>query len=172
MLIILKNKDTLIFDDFKFRCCVGKNGFSKRKVEGDKKTPTGLFSLGHLYYRADKKEKPDTKLKTIKILNNMGWCNDSSSREFYNKIINTSLKVKHEKLRRNDFKYDYFLHIKYSKILVESQLIVICIKTKPSQWTPGDAWWDVGVPEVSDREEVRQARADHTEGQKRQRLGV
>ena len=60
MLIILKNKDTLIFDEFKFRCCIGKNGFSKKKVEGDKKTPTGLFSLGHLYYRADKKEKPDT----------------------------------------------------------------------------------------------------------------
>ena len=72
MSIILKNKDTLIFDDFKFMCCVGKNGFSKRKVEGDKKTPIGLFSLGHLYYRADKKEKPDTKLKTIKISNNMG----------------------------------------------------------------------------------------------------
>jgi 3D-(3,5/4)-trihydroxycyclohexane-1,2-dione acylhydrolase (decyclizing) len=49
---------------------------------------------------------------------------------------------------------------------------VICIKTQPSQWTPGDAWWDVGVPEVSDREEVRQARSDHSEGQKRQRLGV
>ena len=49
---------------------------------------------------------------------------------------------------------------------------VICIKTQPSQWTPGDAWWDVGVPEVSEREEVRQARSDHSEGQKRQRLGV
>ena len=49
---------------------------------------------------------------------------------------------------------------------------VICIKTQPSKWTPGDAWWDVGVPEVSDREEVRKARSDHSEGQKRQRLGV
>ena len=31
MLIKLKNKDTLIFDEFKFRCCIGKNGFSKKK---------------------------------------------------------------------------------------------------------------------------------------------
>ena len=114
MLSILKNKDTLIFDEFKFRCCVGKNGFSKRKVEGDKKTPIGFFSLGHLYYRADRKEKPDTKLNTIKILDNMGWCTDLSSKKFYNKIINTSIKIRHEKLRRNDYKYDYFLHIKYN----------------------------------------------------------
>ena len=26
------------------------------------------------------------------------------------------------------------------------------IKVQPHQWTPGDAWWDVGVPEVSARE--------------------
>ena len=56
MTIIVKNKDTLIFDDFKFKCCVGKNGFSKNKIEGDKKTPIGLFGLGNLYYRKDKKK--------------------------------------------------------------------------------------------------------------------
>ena len=27
---------------------------------------------------------------------------------------------------------------------------VIVIKVQAHQWTPGDAWWDVGVPEVSD----------------------
>ena len=44
----------------------------------------------------------------------MGWCNDLSSKKFYNKIINTKLKVRHEKLTRNDYKYDYFVHIKYN----------------------------------------------------------
>ena len=38
MIIILKNKDTLIFDDFKFECSIGKLGFTKNKKEGDKKT--------------------------------------------------------------------------------------------------------------------------------------
>ena len=66
MTIILKNKDTLIFDDFKFKCCVGKNGFTKNKIEGDKKTPIGLFSLENLYYRKDKKIKPDHKIKNYK----------------------------------------------------------------------------------------------------------
>ena len=49
---------------------------------------------------------------------------------------------------------------------------VIVIKTHPSQWTPGDAWWDVGVPQVSERAQVRQAAADHDEGKRNQRIGV
>ncbi len=50
---------------------------------------------------------------------------------------------------------------------------VIVIKTHPEQWTGGDdAWWDVGVPEVSGREEVRAARADYESSRKKQRVGV
>ena len=81
MTIIVKNKDTLIYKDFEFRCCVGKNGFTKKKIEGDKKTPIGIFSLEYIYYRPDKKNKPITKLKSIKIRKNMGWCNDIKSKK-------------------------------------------------------------------------------------------
>ena len=49
---------------------------------------------------------------------------------------------------------------------------VIAITTDAHSWTPGDAWWDVGVPEVSAREAVRSARADHEAGRARQRIGV
>ena len=49
---------------------------------------------------------------------------------------------------------------------------VISIVTDGFDWTPGDAWWDVGVPETSAREEVRQARADHVGGRGKQRVGV
>ncbi len=49
---------------------------------------------------------------------------------------------------------------------------VIVIRTDPYTWTGGDAWWDVGVPEVSDREQVRVARAQHEAERKHQRLGV
>ena len=48
MTIFLKNKHTLKVDDFNFNCCIGKNGVSKKKVEGDKKTPKGTF---HIQYR-------------------------------------------------------------------------------------------------------------------------
>jgi 3D-(3,5/4)-trihydroxycyclohexane-1,2-dione acylhydrolase (decyclizing) len=49
---------------------------------------------------------------------------------------------------------------------------VIVMKTDPHTWTGGDAWWDVGVPEVSDREEIRAAKAAHEAERKNQRMGV
>jgi 3D-(3,5/4)-trihydroxycyclohexane-1,2-dione acylhydrolase (decyclizing) len=49
---------------------------------------------------------------------------------------------------------------------------VIVIDTDPNSWTPGDAWWDVGVPEISTQESVRAAAADHAAGKRKQRVGV
>jgi 3D-(3,5/4)-trihydroxycyclohexane-1,2-dione acylhydrolase (decyclizing) len=49
---------------------------------------------------------------------------------------------------------------------------VIVIRTDAVTWTPGDAWWDVGVPQLSERESVRQAAAQHAEGKRKQRLGI
>ena len=71
MTIILKNKATLIFDDFIFKCSIGKNGFAKNKLEGDKKAPIGTFTLGYLLYRNDRNPKPLTKLKCIPIKKNI-----------------------------------------------------------------------------------------------------
>jgi len=63
MLIKLINKDTLIIDDFKLKCCVGKKGIKIKKIEGDKSTPCGTFKLGDVYYRADRLTKPRYKIK-------------------------------------------------------------------------------------------------------------
>jgi 3D-(3,5/4)-trihydroxycyclohexane-1,2-dione acylhydrolase (decyclizing) len=49
---------------------------------------------------------------------------------------------------------------------------VIVVKTDAYTWTPGDAWWDVGVPEVSTLPTVEKARSDHAEGRRKQRVGV
>ena len=113
MIIRLKNKDTLNFDDFSIKCVIGKNGLNKNKKEGDKSTPIGNFKLGPLYWRADKIEKPETNISCKKINKNMGWCNDIDSR-FYNKEIKVNKKIKHEKLFRKDYKYNLFLVIKYN----------------------------------------------------------
>ena len=67
MPILLKNKETLIYKDFIFHCSIGKKGTTRNKKEGDEKTPRGNFKLGNLYYRADKNDKPKTKLKCIAI---------------------------------------------------------------------------------------------------------
>ena len=113
MKITLKNKYTLKIDDFKFKCCIGKNGLKKNKTEGDKCTPKGTFKLGKLYYRKDRVKKPITSIKIKNIKKNMGWCNDSKN-NFYNQEIIISNKVKHEKLFRKDYKYNYLIVIEYN----------------------------------------------------------
>jgi len=112
MKIIVKN-NTLSYDDFIFKCSIGKNGISTKKIEGDKKTPKGLYSLGPLYFRNDRVSEPKTLLKSIPIRKNMGWCDDVKSK-FYNKIINTKKKLRHEKLfiKKND--YDLLIPINYN----------------------------------------------------------
>ena len=114
MTIILKDKATLVFDDFIFRCAIGVKGITKKKVEGDKKTPIGTFSLGNLYYRKDRNIKPLTKLKCIPIKNNMGWCDDINSKKYYNKLIKINKKIRYEKLFRKDNKYDFIIPINYN----------------------------------------------------------
>ena len=70
MQIIIKDKDTLLYDEFKFKCSIGKNGSTLKKIEGDKKTPKGTFYLGPVYYRKDRLSKPLTKLRKIQIKKN------------------------------------------------------------------------------------------------------
>ncbi len=114
MSIILKNKHTLKIDEFYFKCCIGKGGLSSKKTEGDKKTPVGVFKIENLYYRNDRIKKPQTHLKCIKIINNMGWCDDVRFPKKYNKLIKIGAEVKHEKLKRNDSKYDLLIPIMYN----------------------------------------------------------
>ena len=114
MLIQLKNKDKLIVGGLKFKCCIGRNRLKKHKIEGDKSTPKGIFTLGTLYYRKDRVIKPTTNLKTKIIKSNMGWCNDSKHK-FYNKEIKIPKKIHYEKLYRKDHKYDYLIVINYNK---------------------------------------------------------
>ena len=114
MTILLKNKESLIFDDFLFDCSIGKNGTTKNKIEGDKKTPLGTFEIGNLYYRRDRHNKPNTKLKCIPITKKMGWCDDPNDKKNYNKLIKIKKNIKHEKLFRKDKKYDFLIPISYN----------------------------------------------------------
>ena len=114
MLISLKNKYTLKVGDFSFKCVIGKNGISRNKIEGDKKTPKGLFNIENLYFRKDSIKKIQTRLKSIPISKSMGWCDDINNKKKYNKLMQVNKKVKHEKLFRKDKKYDLLIPIKYN----------------------------------------------------------
>ena len=113
MQLILKNKDTLLLGEFKFKCSIGKNGLTSNKIEGDKKTPKGIYSLGPLFYRKDKFGNPETKIKKKPIKKNMGWCDDVDNKN-YNQLIKINKNIKHEKLFRNDKIYDLLIPINYN----------------------------------------------------------
>ena len=138
MLIVLKNKDTLVFDDFTFKCSIGKNGLNSKKKEGDGTTPKGIFSLGKVYYRADKVKKPITKINTKIIKKNMIWCDNSKSKN-YNKETVKNNNDKYEKLFRKNNSYDYLLVINYNtkKIIPYKGSAIFIHLTKKYKKTAG-----------------------------------
>jgi len=114
MTIFVKNKHTLQIAEFKFKCSIGKKGLTFNKKEGDKKTPKGLFEIEHLYFRKDRIKKPLTLIKCVEIKKGMGWCDDVRFPKKYNKLFKINKKIRHEKLKRKDCKYDLLIPIKYN----------------------------------------------------------
>ena len=114
MIIHVENKNTLIIDDFKLKCCVGKNGLNSSKKEGDYSTPKGLFILKKLYFRKDRVNIPKSKIDKKVIKKNMAWCDDPNHKK-YNKEIKTCNKELKENLYRKDNKYDYLISISHNE---------------------------------------------------------
>ena len=44
----------------------------------------------------------------------MGWCDDIKYPKKYNRLFKINKKIKHEKLKRKDYKYDLMIPIKYN----------------------------------------------------------
>ena len=114
MIIHVPNKNTLIIDEFKLRCCVGKKGLNSNKKEGDYSTPKGLFSLRKLYFRKDRFGIPNCKLNKKEIKKDMAWCDDPNHKK-YNEEIKTYNKKLKENLHRKDHKYDYIISISHNE---------------------------------------------------------
>ena len=114
MIIHVLNKNTLIIDDFKLRCCIGKKGIKSNKKEGDYSTPKGLFNLKKLYFRKDRVGIPVCKIKKKAIKKDMAWC-DNPKHKKYNQEIKTQNKNFKENLYRKDHKYDYIISINHNE---------------------------------------------------------
>jgi len=113
MIIHVKNKNTLIIDDFKFKCCIGKNGLSSNKKEGDYSTPKGLYYLEKLYFRKDRVGIPKCKIPKKIIKKNMAWCDDPKHKK-YNQEIQIYTSNYKESLYRTDNAYDYIISISHN----------------------------------------------------------
>ncbi|MDA7832027.1 L,D-transpeptidase family protein [Candidatus Pelagibacter sp.] len=114
MIIHVPNKNTLIIDDFKLRCCVGKKGLNYNKNEGDYSTPKGIFNLRKLYFRKDRVDIPNCRIDKKVIKKNMAWCDDPNHKK-YNEEIKTPNKNYKEHLYRKDNKYDYIISIDHNE---------------------------------------------------------
>ena len=104
MIIHVKNKNTLIIDDFKLRCCIGTSGINSNKKEGDHSTPKGLFKLKKLYFRKDRVGIPKCKIQKKQITKNIAWCDDPKDVKYNKEIL-----VLNEYHKESFYSLEYFI---------------------------------------------------------------
>ena len=102
---ILIKKNSLIYNNYKVKCAIGKRGIGIKKSEGDLITPKGCYKIKDIFYRSDRIKNLRTKFKKKVIYKNMGWCDDPRSQK-YNKLVKLPFKFNYEKLYRADSIYD------------------------------------------------------------------
>jgi L,D-peptidoglycan transpeptidase YkuD (ErfK/YbiS/YcfS/YnhG family) len=111
-MIIVTNK-VLKYKNFLYKCAIGKNGITNSKIEGDKCTPSGIYSIEKIYYREDRLSMPKLDFQTIPINKNFGWCDDICS-TYYNKFIKFPFSYSAEFLYREDNIYNIICIISYN----------------------------------------------------------
>ena len=87
-------------------CVVGKNGISKLKREGDRKTPTGEHQIVGMLYRPDKISQP--RKWALPIRPRDIWSDDVKDPN-YNMMETSPSLFGHEPLFRSDRLYDLVL---------------------------------------------------------------
>jgi len=111
-MIIVTNK-VLKYKNFHYKCAIGKNGITNNKIEGDKSTPSGIYSIKKIYYRRDRLSLPKLDFQMIPISQNFGWCDDIRS-SYYNKFIKFPFSHSAENLYREDEIYNIVCVINYN----------------------------------------------------------
>lgn len=114
-------KATLVFYDNSIKILetdafIGKNGLTPNKIEGDGKTPEGIYKLGVIFGTHCKEElKLGENFKYIKVNPNLYWVDDIYSK-YYNQLVDIT-KVKKcwksaERLIEYPKQYEYAIEIK------------------------------------------------------------
>ena len=136
------NKAILKFEKYNIQtfACIGKNGVTTSKKEGDGKTPLGTFRIGlFLGTHKEKEVKEKTKLKYKQINKNMYWVDDSNSK-YYNQLVDITKTEKDwnsaEHLIQYPIQYEYLIEIKtnpYNIPYKGSAIFLHCTNNKPTQ---------------------------------------
>lgn len=115
------NKATLTMYDgsnkiIETQAFIGKNGTTANKVEGDGKTPEGIFALGVVFgTHSPKKVKLNKSIKYVQINENLYWVDDPKSAK-YNQLVDITKTQKDwdsaEHLIDYPMQYEYAIEIK------------------------------------------------------------
>jgi len=136
-----KNKGILKFPKYNIEAeaCIGKNGATTEKVEGDGKTPLGEFELG-IILGIHSKEKIETGLKYKQFTEDMYWVDDPKSK-YYNQLINVSEVKKDwnsaEHLIDYLVEYEYLIEIKTNPYNIPGKGSAIFLHCKNNKTTAG-----------------------------------
>jgi L,D-peptidoglycan transpeptidase YkuD (ErfK/YbiS/YcfS/YnhG family) len=92
---------------------LGRAGIRALKHEGDGGTPLGGFPVRQVLYRADRIQRPRTRLPVRAIDARDGWCEDPADRN-YNRLVRLSARSTADRLKRDDPLYDLVLVLGYN----------------------------------------------------------
>jgi L,D-peptidoglycan transpeptidase YkuD (ErfK/YbiS/YcfS/YnhG family) len=95
----------LAWPGHRVRCALGRGGVSLEKREGDGATPAGVFPLRRVLYRADRLAALETRLPSVPLARDDGWCDDPGDAD-YNRQVRLPFVARHERLWREDGLYD------------------------------------------------------------------
>jgi L,D-peptidoglycan transpeptidase YkuD (ErfK/YbiS/YcfS/YnhG family) len=95
-------------------CLLGRSGMTRRKREGDGKTPVGAFALTGILYRADRLKRLPTPRTMRPIRPHEAWC-DRSGHRCYNRLMKKGLPGSEEHLWRKDNAYDVMAILDYNQ---------------------------------------------------------
>jgi L,D-peptidoglycan transpeptidase YkuD (ErfK/YbiS/YcfS/YnhG family) len=92
---------------------LGRGGILANKREGDGGTPRGTFRLRRLWWRADRLNRPLTRLPVRPIRDEDGWCEDPRDRH-YNQPIRLKPDDPGDRLKRADHLYDLIVELDHN----------------------------------------------------------
>lgn len=119
-----------------FVASIGRNGFAAtgEKVEGDGKTPTGLFSLGQLF---SYEPTINSKLSFIQSTIDDKWIDDTTSTDYNRYIRGNTAAKSFEHLWLNSIYYKYCMVIEYNtKPVVKGKGSAIFFHLSDEDYTP------------------------------------
>lgn len=107
------NRGWLLAGSAALAVALGRGGIEANKREGDGATPRGTFRLVRLWWRADRRPRPATRLPVRRIADNDGWCEDPRDRR-YNRRIDVPRDSKADRLARKDQLYDFVIELDHN----------------------------------------------------------